>query len=402
MISKQTIVGRVRETDDAIIVSVDHYPDFRFEFPAGARPPIENHDFAVWALMPLAMLANCNLRIEGRISERVTASAQLISDIWEKWFPTIFHRVWITADEVFSERIAHEKRLTFFSGGMDSTYSAIRSLRDENTRSDGLIILGMDYKYDKPEVFESLLNKIQVLIDDYLDDQFIVSTDLGELYFRYYYIPEVRRSFTHYLMMASASLYNGYGQYRIASDSRLDKQFAGFPFTNNTALYRVMKSANADLFAMHDEVLRIEKAKYIYESGVDLRAISVCPDKSMQPDNCGVCSKCVRSKLMFLASVGTIPDIFLDNGVGDKWVEVFDASNVAEYSFLSEILSEIENQSATETFPGYAYARERFVAQMEDRKNPSIYNMTAKQIASLLTPRSAYKHLQNLKRKIMK
>ena len=207
----EIMVGQVNDTADAIILSAEHQPDIRFEFPIGGKPKIENHDFAIWALMPLAMLKNVDLKIEGRVSERAIASAELISDIWEKWRPTIFHRVQITADETFSELTSSDRILSFFGGGIDSTYSAMRSLTEDDVKSDFLSVHGMDYRYEDQDNFDRLLTKTHKFRETHFENARVVRTTLGQLFFRHFYLEEVRRSYSIYMMMSCASFFNEYG-----------------------------------------------------------------------------------------------------------------------------------------------------------------------------------------------
>lgn len=397
--TKNVVQCRVTDTADAVVLSADHEPDIRFEFPVGGKPKIENHDFAVWALTPIAMLKNVDLKIEGRVSERAIASAQMISDIWEKWRPALFNRVQISADETFSERKNTDRKLSFFSGGMDSTYTAIRALREDGLKTDCLSLHGMDYRYEEQENFDKLMAKTRPFTEAYYDKQHVVKTTLGQVFFRHWYIDEVSHSYSVYLMLACASFYNDYSEYRIASDNRLDTQFWSFPFGNCTATHRLLKSANADLVSMHYDASRSDKARYLHELGHDLNTLAICPDKSIQPQNCGVCDKCIRTKIMFLAVADDVPDVFLDRSIPSGWAKTVNLDDKIKAAYMLDMLSLIENRGDPHSFPGYPEARARYDAQCEKWLSPTLYNTPLKESIRYLTPKPVYDGIVRLKRR---
>jgi hypothetical protein len=66
-----------------------------------------------------------------------------------------------------------------------------------------------------------------------------------------------------------------------------------------------MEAANLD-------IMRGEKMHLIHGSMEALSSLTFCVDYRARPNNCGRCSKCVRTKAMLLPSVGVVPDVFLD------------------------------------------------------------------------------------------
>ena len=395
---ESNMLGRIADAPEAVTLSASHQPDIRFEFPVGGKPEIENHDFAVWALMPLAMLHNVNLKIEGRVSERAIASAELISNIWEKWRPAIFHRVRISADETFGEREQSGRALTFFSGGVDSTYSARRSLSEGGEKSDFLSLHGMDYRYEDQENFDQLLRKTRSFTEAHFEKAHVVRTTLGHVYFRHFYQEEIRRSFSVYMMMACASFYNGYDQYRVASDMRLDQQYWCHPYGNSTATNRLIRSANADLLPVHDDVTRPDKLRYLHDAGLDLTTLSVCPDKAVQPMNCGICGKCIRTKVMFQALMGKVPEIFLDRSITADWAKHVDMSEKVKAVYMHDMLTVIENNGDTHAFPGYEAARRKYLARCEQMFTPTLYNMPWRENVRYLTPKPVLAAARRLRR----
>lgn len=383
-------MGRGVKTPTGAVVRARHVPDIWYEL---SDPPahLENHDFVAWTLLPLAMLNGSDLRVEGRISERTRFAAEKVSNLWEKWYPHVFNRISVTADEVFSERGGDGRRLMFFSGGVDSTYCALRSSEEREDTPDCMILHGLDYKYENLAGFDGLLVKNKPLRDRFFDKTLTARTNVGDAYFRHYYRNMVARSLSYYAMMAAASLYPAYTEVNIAADLRLDQQMWSDLVGNNTANLLNMKSANADLVPTYDDVSRSEKTIYLIERGIDMRQISICPDKSVQPMNCGVCEKCMRTKIVSYLVLGEAPDMFIDRTLDESWPDRMDIDRLSPASFLGDLLSAIENRGDPTAFPGYAKAKQKFMKRCERLHEPNLYNLPWRDSVKFLVPKPLYK-----------
>ena len=391
-----TIIGRGAATTTRATVHAAHIPDIWYEL---SDPPsdLENHDFVLWTLLPLAMFSGADLRIEGRISERARSAGEKVSNLWEKWNPLLFSRVNISADEVFDARKNGGRRLMFFSGGVDSTYSAFRDSEERQERRDCLIIHGLDYRYDNLTGFENLLTRTKPLRERLFDRTLTSRTNVGDVYFRHYYHRHVARSFGYYAMFASSALLPDYSEIGIAADLRLDQQIWNEPVGNNTANLSLMKSANADMIPLHDDVTRTEKTAHLLKSDLDISLISICPDKSVQPQNCGRCEKCYRTKVVLYLFTGDVPVSFIDRTVDENWADNVDVERLSQAVFLADILTVIEDKGDPHSFPGYAKAREKYLHRCERLYAPSIYNMPWKASAKYLLPKRAYRAMSRIR-----
>ena len=98
----------------------------------------------------------------------------------------------------------------------------------------------------------------------------------------------------------------------MAADRTPAQDMVTFPWGTN----HVTKAyfAGAD-FAMQTifEVSRVEKLATIAAEALGLPFLSFCRRHKVMPSNCGRCGKCVRTKAMFAAATGSVPEIYIDN-----------------------------------------------------------------------------------------
>ena len=106
-------------------------------------------------------------------------------------------------------------------------------------------------------------------------------------------------------------------------------------------------------------LLRSEKLPLLLESEEVLRAISFCGDWEKRPENCGLCGRCLATKLMFLATTGQVPEIFMDGSVPDDWLDRFDLHNNYHFSEVLDIVMSFKLHNKIHLLP---YGEEIFAA----------------------------------------
>ena len=401
MTTKPKLSCSVTEDGQRISLEVQDQGVFFFEFPISDTPKLDNLDFAVWAVLPFAMREGKDVHINGAVSNRVIASAEQVSDIWEKWLPYHFTRVRITADEVTDTTDDVSGVLSFYSGGVDSTHAILKSFDQEGVLSDGLTVHGMDYSHDDQAKFQGFLDRIRPFYETYLKNFLIVRTNIYDLYKKSDINIGAHHHITHvFSLFATGSIFNKYSEYRIASDHRLDHDYVAMPYGSNLATNRLMKAKNAVLRTIDDDIGRTAKVTYLAESGIDLRTISICQVASAQPRNCGNCRKCARTKANFKAVGHDIPDMFIDSTFDPSWSDVLDFRHPGDRLFTGDILSSIENAGREDVFPEYHRLKERFIVESRLAKHSVLYRYrnSLRLFALDLLPDSAQEHIRRLKR----
>ena len=69
------------------------------------------------------------------------------------------------------------------------------------------------------------------------------------------------------------------------------------------------------------------------------------------PENCGVCKKCIRTKAMFLATTGRLPDIFLDTAFDAELMQKFLVKG-HERTYVFDLYFYLKDRDRLDAVPG--------------------------------------------------
>lgn len=287
---------------------------FYFDCSGAASPDIEFLDFAAWIFLPIAMAKNKDLMIHGKGSLITKNNAERLSDIWACWLPKKYSLINIEFSEYrdLENNDVREKQLLLFSGGVDSTYAILN--KPFNEKPDLLTIQGMDYKISDQDRFDKAIEKTNILASEYADQRIAVRSNAYDIYKEFNIAP--RLSFVFVLSAASFLFIKKYSDVTMASDFALYQQFEELPYGSSIATDQLYNSGDFRLETFGNDVNRAEKLPSILQNKTALLSLSLCKDKKIRPENCGVCSKCTRTKYMMLATVGAIPnESFIDSSL---------------------------------------------------------------------------------------
>jgi hypothetical protein len=319
------------DSTEAVLSSGNYRIRFSSSHPWSASR--QKADFAVWAFLPLAMRLGRDLQIEGAGDELTAHNAEKLSDIWSCWLPHLYLPVNVRFAEASAQRIANEPEasLMLYSGGIDSTYSLIAN--DWQVKPDLLTVQGMDYQYLDDVGFANAARKTSVLTDHYAARRIFIKSDAYATYTATKL--NVRLTFP-FVLAASGFLFSeNYRELLIAADFSLHQQFMAFPYGSNSATNPFFASSGFKMMTHGDDVTRAEKLIPISRTPAALASISLCKDKKIRPENCGLCIKCLRTKHMFLAATGGIPEnCFLDSGIDPRKKLKFSKRKRAHDSFV--------------------------------------------------------------------
>jgi len=285
------------------------------------------------------MRRNADIFIQGTGSRITAENAQKISQIWESWMPSHFNAVNVTFSDICSpERFKlNSKNLCFYSGGVDSTYSILGRCKN-NLEQDLLTVHGMDYRYGDDDRFDKLVEKTNPFREKCSNELIFVKTNIYDIYNKY----DVNTKVTHvghiFSLSGSAFLFSEhYSNISIAADYRLDQQFQVHPWGSNSATNMLFNDGTSFLLTDDDNVTRSEKMTSLLDSKEFLSTLSFCVDYNFRPNNCGLCSKCMRTKLMFFASTGIVPDIFKSLEINSDAIESIDLTKKSERAFFLDL-----------------------------------------------------------------
>ncbi|GAA6146620.1 hypothetical protein [Thalassolituus maritimus] len=263
-------------------------------------------ELALWAFLPVAMARGLDLKINAPCSEVAIKNAHRLIEAWSCWLPNLFSLIHVsaTSNRVLDRDSHNAKELFCFSGGVDSTYTLLtRNFPDHGF--DILTVQGMDYNVADDARFEQAKRKSQGILKNYDCSHFFVKTNAYDVYKKYQIQP---RYIYVFVLMACASLYSRkYSSLVLAADRIRYQQLEDVPYGSSYATDHYFDSGDFRLVSHADDATRAQKLPVIAASPDALESVSFCKDRKYRPENCGVCEKCMRTKYMFLASIGYVP-----------------------------------------------------------------------------------------------
>ena len=326
-------------------------------------------DFAVWLMLPVAMRLGKSLRINGSGFSDTLVNAKKMSMIWSSWLPNHFRPVEVSfAGETLTKTKEQNARksLMFFSGGADSSGALVRRFQEGN-KQDLLTVHGMDYRLNDRDRFDNFINKTDALPKSVGAQRITIQTDVYDLYKRHNVdLPSHHISHVFALAGVAFSL-KGYTDYLIAADQRLDHQFMRGPYGSNSATNGLFDDGNRRIVTLDDDLTRSDKLAWIVQNEAALDGLSVCDLTKYRPNNCGKCSKCTMMKVLFLARIGYIPEIFMDQSLQKNWYKGFNFASIQKRVHLSDAIYTAKQYGNTQLIPEYHSVEQLFI------KNAKMY-----------------------------
>ena len=334
---QKTIVTVTSEPDNIgnIILSIRGREMF-FETSEWVNPSC---DFAIWAALPIAMRYGGTLQINGSTSTLARRNAEDLSVIWSTWMPKLFRPVVVRSEgyiETAEVNCEAENALMLYSGGVDSTYALRRFVDEGNAPPDLLTIHGMDYRRTDHERFQKLQERTALFRQKHAGKSIEVRSNAASVMRRFGVSSSIGHGFQ---LFSTLFLFDcTYKTGLIAADFNFKQDYLTIPWGTNSLTNPLFVGSRMKIQTLANDVTRGEKLKSLYSDSIALRTLSFCKNYSVRPDNCGTCSKCVRTKAMFHAAGLDIPDIFLIGGFDVADLKFLDLSKPIEVAFCTDVL----------------------------------------------------------------
>ena len=299
----------------------------------------------------MAMEEGFNLHINRPIDPLVVSNAERLSQIWEMWLPNRYRSIGVSGRGEWSRtQGARLPRAQLFSGGIDSTFSLL-SNRDRQKLGFAVTACGID-KVDHKNLAE-LIAKTEPVLQTLNYKRIVVSNN----------VKRHPSSITHAFTLSSSLflLSDLFEEGTLSSDWTHASDMVVHPWGNNHITNEYFVGSDFRVRTLDGTIGRTQKIAAITAAGIDLHYLSFCRNSKVIPLNCGTCTKCIRTKAMFLVATDSIPEIFIDNsfdeslmsklvGRRNERVELFDLYFYAKrHGSLSKIpgLSAIIEQCRT-------------------------------------------------------
>lgn len=290
------------------------------------------YDFVGLLCIFSAMRSGRALHIAGPVSKTLLRNLEEFQAIWSAWRPDAYSKVQLTADEEVDIAPSSERRGIFaFSAGVDSAISLVNHVSGKAGRAAiepvaGALVHGFDIPLHKPKGF-AVARENALAMTKALDAPLrTVRTNWRETFCK-----DWEDEFATGLV-ACLSLYSAEANFIVLG---ADEDYGNlvFPWGSNPVSNPLLSGA----MAVHSEAGGLTRtARVNVLAGVPevAECLRVCW-RTTDGENCGVCEKCIRTKLNFMAN-GHEPMPF-DRMPTKGEILGLTASNPVKLAYLREI-----------------------------------------------------------------
>ncbi len=291
--------------------SVTAYFDM-VEEPDIAPPPLLD-GFVVGILM-YAMRIGQDIRVHGAVSSQALRNIDEFQDAWQLWMPTVYTKIGIEPDGTV-EDVAVQRApdaIAAYSGGIDSTFTLLRHANaglgaaSYPLKRTVLMVHGFDVPLAQPEQLDALKRRTAPFLDELGLERRVIRTNLKDLR-----LTKWDDTFMLQLVCCLHNYSHEFGYALVGSAKPYDA--LRFPLGSTPATDRLLSGAAMQI--VHDGAAfsRTHKTELIARSPTATRCINVCWEGDSRLSNCGICEKCVRTQLNFLAVGLAHPSCFAEN-----------------------------------------------------------------------------------------
>ncbi len=313
-----TIRARIKRSEGTLGIAFDGKEIF-FQTIRGEQAVSPHDDFAVWALLSLAMHSGSNLHVEGSVHRNTLANAARYAYIWSTWLPDKIHPVSVSASQIREGEdeirpAADHGAILTLSGGIDSVY-ALLSHRDEHRITHTLTVQGFDYPLNRPAALEGLAERTEAISRLAGVKNVVVKTNVRD------YVGKWGQFFS---LALAAVLYTKYGLFEKLLNARdYPCYYIKFvhPWGINFCSEYLFSISPGMMEFLDWDVERPRKIARVVRAKEIAKHVTVCWKDTSRAGNCGKCHKCLHTKIMARAMTGTARPIFEDDSISPEQVK---------------------------------------------------------------------------------
>ena len=258
----------------------------------------------VLAMLFPAMESRSNLFVHGPVSRKLLANLEYFQAVWHNWMPSRYSSVRIEADREVQAGAVGDGTLSMFSGGLDSCFSTYRHYRGlvgrRTLRIDAcLMVHGFDIPVEEEDQFLEAAENSRQILDS-------IGIPLWRMRTNFRSLP-ANWEHSHGTGLA-ACLHCYAGRFRrgvIASTQRtnsLNNPWGSHVFTDPQ-----LSSDRLEVINDGGETGRLYKPRLVAEWPEAMHRLRVCYLNKQRANNCGSCSKCLLTKVVFMANGLPLP-----------------------------------------------------------------------------------------------
>jgi hypothetical protein len=300
--------------------------------------PLRRHDLVAVALIFAAMRKGCDLHIAGPVSWSLLAHLDEFQSAWTRWRPDLYCRVAVSADDVVMEEVTPNLRaVTLFSGGVDATFTLWRhqSKKAGHASRDiitALMVHGFDIPLSAEAAFEQAASATRETLEPIGVPLTRIRTNWRSAVCGKWWEMEFAAGLVACLRQFQGDVAGG------LIGSGVNYGHLVMPWGENPVTVPLLSSDDFEIIYDGCGSSRTDKVAAIAEWGAAAERLRVCWEGPVTGRNCGVCEKCVRTKLNFMAAGKPLPEA-LSNEPTSRQILQIDAKNDLQIWNLADILA---------------------------------------------------------------
>lgn len=304
-------------------------------------PPLDLHDMAATAFIFHAMSSREDLHIAGPVSHSLLENLEGFVASWVNYCPDLYRKIKISADEeIYDKSRTHPPRtknlaIAAFSGGLDATFTAWRHHNQKVGRKNrkllaGVLIQGFDIPLNAADAFEISAASASTTLQSINVPLVTIQTN-----WKNEVCNEWEMEFGGGVATCLMNWQGSVDTALIASD--LDYRRLVFPGGGSPMSYSMLSNDGFKVIYDGCEFARTEKAESISNWKMGLNNLRVCWEGPLTGKNCGICEKCIRTKMNFLAVGAALPPALTGT---PTWLSIFRlrTTNDQQLALLSDIV----------------------------------------------------------------
>jgi hypothetical protein len=279
-----------------------------FDFIGESFPEPFVLDGFVNAVIFYAMGSGQDVFVNGPMTRSSLLNVAAFQEAWSCWKPDIYRPIKIEPSSIVDDAPRGQAQtIAAFSGGADSIFSVLRHAGDQYGISSAMLVHGFDVPSDRDDDFNLLIERLRPLLDNLNLRPRIVRTNLAEL--------RLQNWEDSFLAQLSCCLHNYSHEFRYGLTGSGEPYNAiVLPWGQNPCTDYLLSGDGFSI--VHDGAAfsRTEKIEIIARNPIATKAIKVCWLAADRSKNCGICEKCVLTRLNFKAVGIDNPSCF-DGGI---------------------------------------------------------------------------------------
>ena len=269
--------------------------DVYFDFIGESLPKPVVLDGFVNAVIFHAMGSGQDIFVDGPMSRTSLLNLTAFQEAWSCWKPDVYRPVKIKPSSIVDDvPRGQAQTIAAFSGGADSIFSVLRHAGDQYAISSAMLVHGFDVPTDRADDLNLLIDRLRPLLDSLNLRPRIVRTNLAEL--------RLQRWEDSFLAQLSCCLHNYSHEFRYGLTGSGEPYNAlVLPWGQNPCTDYLLSGDGFSI--VHDGAAfsRTEKIEVIAQDPIATKAVKVCWFAADRSKNCGICEKCVLTRLNFKA-----------------------------------------------------------------------------------------------------